>query len=303
MTSQEAVKEYTNIVTKALLENRTKEMFKGKYSAYHHILPKSVYSVLENKKWNTVLLSASEHYRCHALLVLMSPKGTKLHNCMVTAFMLLTNENKSFGMFEKEIEENIYCYMTPEQYEEICNKYVELHRLYGTEAQRNMSEEQRKFAHKRQCEVVSSPEQRKANSDRLKAYFKKPGALEKHSKRQREFLDLHPEVKEKISNTLKGGCPFHIILKHEITKEVIEFDHIRDMEKFIENWTGKRTCDAVFNKKMRLNTVELKNRPDVLGKRFFKGWFAEFYLKSTGELWNEVRVNFTQTELKEMKLI
>ena len=66
---------YTKIITKAKSQNRTRLKKDNKEYIYyekHHILPKSIYpeySKLSDNVWNSVLLTAREHFICHLLLV------------------------------------------------------------------------------------------------------------------------------------------------------------------------------------------------------------------------------------------
>jgi len=65
---------YLNIILNAQQANRTKLKKSHKDYVYyenHHILPKSIFPEYENlhyNKWNGVLLTAREHYICHALI-------------------------------------------------------------------------------------------------------------------------------------------------------------------------------------------------------------------------------------------
>lgn len=61
---------YFELINKCLNEKR----YKGDGELYfkHHILPRSLYPLLKNKKWNIVLLTASEHREAHRLLALLT---------------------------------------------------------------------------------------------------------------------------------------------------------------------------------------------------------------------------------------
>jgi len=65
---------YINIILKAQNENRVKlkkEKIGYLYFENHHILPKSIFPEFKNLKeysWNSVLLTAKEHYICHMLI-------------------------------------------------------------------------------------------------------------------------------------------------------------------------------------------------------------------------------------------
>ena len=68
------IKYYNIIILKSKLENRKKlKKTDSDYVYYenHHILPKSIfpeYKNLRTNKWNSVLLTAREHFICHILL-------------------------------------------------------------------------------------------------------------------------------------------------------------------------------------------------------------------------------------------
>lgn len=58
--------EYYNFILGILSENRINEP--GKLYYKHHILPRNLYPILKNKKWNIILLTYTEHKKAHELL-------------------------------------------------------------------------------------------------------------------------------------------------------------------------------------------------------------------------------------------
>jgi len=85
---------YYDIITKAKHENRKKLSKKDsdyKYYEAHHIIPKCLGGEGKCTQWeyhpNIVLLTAREHYICHALLVEMYPNN----NSLASSFLLMCN--------------------------------------------------------------------------------------------------------------------------------------------------------------------------------------------------------------------
>ena len=58
------VQEYNQIISNA--RNREKEQ--GVMYFKHHVLPRSLYPLFKNKKWNTVFVTYQEHKRLHEIL-------------------------------------------------------------------------------------------------------------------------------------------------------------------------------------------------------------------------------------------
>lgn len=67
------LKTYIAIIKKARREDRCKGG--STYYERHHIKPKALYPKFTECKWNTVLLTAREHYICHWLLAKIYGKG------------------------------------------------------------------------------------------------------------------------------------------------------------------------------------------------------------------------------------
>ena len=79
-----------NIINKAKGENRSK---KENYYEKHHILPKSIYPLWANRKSNTVLLTAREHFFCHQLLTKIYP-GKKMNYALIKLMYSNNNPHK-----------------------------------------------------------------------------------------------------------------------------------------------------------------------------------------------------------------
>jgi hypothetical protein len=75
-------RQYDNIISRALLENRKRGEF---YYEMHHIVPKCLGGL--NNKENLVLLTAKEHYVCHHLLYKLHPH----HRGIVYSFWRMSN--------------------------------------------------------------------------------------------------------------------------------------------------------------------------------------------------------------------
>lgn len=76
-----------------------KKNFSNQYFEFHHILPKSLFSLWSKRKSNIIPLTAREHFFCHQLL-------TKIYNTseMRSALYLLVNINKHNKLTSKQYE-------------------------------------------------------------------------------------------------------------------------------------------------------------------------------------------------------
>jgi hypothetical protein len=102
---------YYNVVNKAQSANRSKK--DGNYYELHHVIPKSKSFGGSNKKSNTVLLTAKEHYICHLLLLKMC-EGKRKRD-MYWAFLLMRKNkhlvdrhtSNSFDFFRKQYASSV----------------------------------------------------------------------------------------------------------------------------------------------------------------------------------------------------
>ena len=81
---------YNNIIKNASLKERSK---KDSYFEKHHILPKSLGG--DDSKYNLVLLTAKEHFICHALLVEIHRDKYENYCKMLHAFILMKGEYRN----------------------------------------------------------------------------------------------------------------------------------------------------------------------------------------------------------------
>lgn len=65
----------------------------GNYYEKHHILPRSLFPLWDNRESNKVLLTAREHFFCHQLLTKIWP-GRKMLSAL-SQFMFRKNDNRS----------------------------------------------------------------------------------------------------------------------------------------------------------------------------------------------------------------
>ena len=84
------LKIYNNIIKNASLKERSK---KDNYFERHHILPRSLGG--DNSKTNIVLLTAKEHFICHALLVEIHRDKYENYCKMLHAFILMKGDYKN----------------------------------------------------------------------------------------------------------------------------------------------------------------------------------------------------------------
>jgi hypothetical protein len=93
---------YYQIIVNALNQNRKlvkKDNINYIYYERHHILPRSVfpmYADLRLNKWNSVLLTAKEHFIVHALLVRMTSGVSKIKLAWALNMMCTTRSNIKF---------------------------------------------------------------------------------------------------------------------------------------------------------------------------------------------------------------
>lgn len=89
---------YNGLVERAKSQNRSK---KDSYYESHHIIPKCMGG--SNKADNLVLLTAREHYICHALLFRANPTSRKLAH----AFYLMCNFSRD-GKRDYKVSSRLY---------------------------------------------------------------------------------------------------------------------------------------------------------------------------------------------------
>lgn len=120
-------KYYLLIIEKAKLENRKKYTKDNKNYVYyenHHILPRSLfpdYSNLKDNPWNGVLLTAKEHYICHALIWKHYKKLKSVNNCykMFNAFKRMNKQSNNKIIYNS----NLY---------NICKSKCYIHHIYNS---------------------------------------------------------------------------------------------------------------------------------------------------------------------------
>lgn len=96
---------YTKLYYLIILNAISQERFKNKYVYYesHHIIPKSLGG--SNDKNNLVLLTAREHYICHALLVKMTDGDNRRR--MFFALRQMSNCNKTNRRYTSKLYANL----------------------------------------------------------------------------------------------------------------------------------------------------------------------------------------------------
>ena len=74
----DSCKKYVEIIAYAQQECRLglRKKGNGNYYECHHILPKSIFPKFKRCKFNLVLLTATEHYECHKLLINIFPNNS-----------------------------------------------------------------------------------------------------------------------------------------------------------------------------------------------------------------------------------
>lgn len=88
------------IIQKAKSENRIKTTL-GLYEK-HHILPKVLFPLWSNKKFNLVLLTLREHYFCHLLLKKIYPSSKMTSACFLIAVRFLAYSSREYERIKNE---------------------------------------------------------------------------------------------------------------------------------------------------------------------------------------------------------
>ena len=162
---------YNEIIIRALNSNRSKN---NGYFEKHHIVPKSLGG--SNKIENLVLLTAREHFICHALLVEIHRKDYNSFCKMLHAFVLMKGEN------------NNQCrYINSKLYEKIKKEYSEIRQKNITGIK--LSKEHKNNISKAMIGRVMSDETKKKLSEKASNRIRKP------------FSD---EYKKKMSEIMKN---------------------------------------------------------------------------------------------------
>jgi hypothetical protein len=130
---------YYNIIENALKETRIKLTHKyDNYTYYelHHILPKSLfpeYQSLSIYKWNGILLTAKEHFICHALLTKMTI-GEQRHK-MLNAFVNIISNNP----YQTRYTSKLYEIIKNEYSKSMIGNKICVGRKYSDETRLKMS--------------------------------------------------------------------------------------------------------------------------------------------------------------------
>jgi len=99
--------DYYTIVSQAIKQNR-KRLRRGSpnfvYYELHHILPKSIFPEYVDESWNKVLLTATEHYLCHKLLLNMTT-GNAYHRMVHAFWSMATRKTENMDRIELSVDE------------------------------------------------------------------------------------------------------------------------------------------------------------------------------------------------------
>lgn len=311
-----ALNKYVNIIQNAKKENRSKSPSNPGFYEEHHILPKSIYPLLKNKKWNIVLLTVEEHLQVHICLSEMFNPHTLNYNKMIGALhtMLHGQQGKQCSMSLEERER--YNKLFSETKSEIMKEKwsdVKYRKMVSDKTKEACNTpEHKELQHKLVSERWKNDDGtlRKKMSDSVKQTWTDEELLRKQSER---MIKLHQtkEHKEKLKAVYvskkfkekmelrKQYFPFNIKITNErFPEEILYFEHYKDLGRFFENLTGKKNSIGSFDKKTR----KLPGNPDsakYIGKRWFCGYWIEFTLKTTGEVY-EGKVDLTDEQYKQV---
>lgn len=154
----------------------------GTYYEAHHILPRSLFPLWENRKSNIVLLTAREHFFCHQLLTKIWP-GRKMISAL-SQFMFRKNDNRSsflhitsreyerfrieFSKVQSESHKGYFDRLSEKEQNEAISKWKESMRK-RTDEERKLTKEKFKLA----CLNKTSDEkklekQKRSNAQKLR---------------------------------------------------------------------------------------------------------------------------------------
>lgn len=161
----------------------------GNYYEAHHILPRSLFPNWTKRKSNIVLLTAREHFFCHQLLTKIYPGPS-----MTYALFVFTSRPNSpeYGITSREFE-RIRSSLTKTPQQISSHKAAMLGAKWYTDGINESLTNHPKEGWYRGRAYRPSEETRKKQS------------LIRKGKRTREYCKLSDDIKERISNTLKGN--------------------------------------------------------------------------------------------------
>jgi len=271
---------YSNLYFKIILKSQnskriklSRDDLKYEYFENHHILPKSIFKEFGNiklYKWNSVLLTAREHFICHALLVKhYNVLGKKIEfSKMSHAFKQLNGNNKYSSKlyeilqkdfsFTEEHKNNISISTTGvKKSKYIKNKLSDTHK-------RNISLSKMNHVHSEETKKkISDGNKGKKLSDKHIRILQKPKSN---------------ETKSKISSAIKGN--------HNGAKEIKIYNN-EDVLLFVCKTGFRKFCEAnnlpfsalakSYQQKTKLYEVvtpNSKSRLESSGMIKYKGWYA-----------------------------
>ena len=173
------IKLYNSIIENALSKNRSKT---DGYFENHHIIPKCFGG--SNSKDNMVLLTAKEHFICHALLVEIHRDDFNKYCKMLHAFMLMKGNSKHQRR-----------YINSKMYEKIKKEYAEIRRA-NTKGKKLTDEHKSRISESLKGRVMSV-EVKEAISKKAKERVRKPFS---------EEYKLRMSLIMKNKNKLKVGA-------------------------------------------------------------------------------------------------
>ena len=183
---------YISIIKNAIKEtenglrprtNKDRLKYKDIYFEFHHILPKSLFPLWEDRLSNKVALTAREHYFCHELLTKIYP-GME----MAYAFMRLANDSRNRGA-------------TMREYERAKKEFGSYMSVYQKNLYNNLSEAEKKIRIQKHTESMlnRTPEEKFATKQKelqTKANRTEEQILLTREKRRKTWSEKSEEVIE-----------------------------------------------------------------------------------------------------------
>lgn len=174
----------------------------GAYYEAHHILPRSLFPLWENRKSNIVLLTFREHFFCHQLLA-------KIYPCreMQFALMMLGGLRKKYrteweySMAKKEMS-NWKEYSTPEKQKEV----IEKQKFTLSEHRKDENFEKRFIETRRKAGKAGNSEEAKEKR-RITLSLKDKETIKREHQKSYETLknsEKYEEWKFKCGNSARG---------------------------------------------------------------------------------------------------
>lgn len=127
----------------SIIENRKNNPLPDdEYGEVHHIKPKSIYPELKKNKDNLIRLTATEHFKCHYLLIkIYEEEGNKeAHKKMALAFNRMLSGLGKHHLLDEDIEEISLLYQQARIYVSNALSIINTGKILSEETKRKLSD-------------------------------------------------------------------------------------------------------------------------------------------------------------------